>query len=139
MTIEERINEVVEARAKAKELKRQRDVLLEGWNMANQVLFDTLTQAGAEVAVAEDALREMAISTYSETGNKAVALGVGIRETKVYTYDSKEALRWAIEHKLALSLDKKAFEGYAKQEDFDFVTLTKEPTATIATELERVE
>ena len=45
------------------------------------------------------------------------------------------ALKWAIEHKLALQLDKKAFEGIAKQSPLDFVTSTTEIQATIASVL----
>ncbi len=139
MTITERINVVVEAREKARELKSQRDTLLEEWNKANQVLFDTLTQAGAEVAEAEDKLREMAVAQYAETGEKAVAPGIGIRVLSRLGYDSKEAMDWAIKHELALKLDTSAFEKIAKTSNLSFVIISEEPTATIATELAKVE
>ena len=137
--IKEQINAVVEAREKARELKSQRDTLLEEWNKANQVLFDTLTQAGAEVAEAEGKLREMAIEKYTETGEKTVAPGVGIRVMTRLGYGSTDAYDWAIEHKLALKLDSSAFEKIAKTSKLPFVTITEEPQATIATELEKVE
>lgn len=139
MTINEQINAVVEARGKARELKSQRDTLLEEWNKANQVLFDTLTQAGAEVAEAETKLREMALEVYAETKDKVVAPGIGIRVMSRLGYDSKEAMDWAMEHKLALKLDSSAFEKIAKTSNLPFVTISEEPQATIATELARVE
>lgn len=138
MTITEQINTLVEAREKARELKSQRDTLLEEWNKTNQVLFDTLTQAGAEVAEAEAQLRELAITEYTKTGNKTVAPGVGIRVMTRLSYDGKEAMDWAMEHKLALKLDSSAFEKIAKTSNLPFVTISEEPTATIATELVRV-
>jgi len=138
MTIGEHINAVVDAREKARELKSQRDTLLEEWNKANQVLFDTLTQAGAEVAGAEGKLREMALEVYAGTGDKAVAPGVGIRVMTKLSYDAKEALNWAMHHELALKLDSTAFEKIAKTNNIPFVTITEEPSATIATELVKV-
>jgi len=139
MTITEQINTLVEAREKARELKSQRDTLLEEWNKTNQVLFDTLTQAGAEVAEAEAQLRELAITEYTKTGNKTVAPGVGIRVMTRLSYDGKEAMDWAMEHKLALKLDSSAFEKIAKTSNLLFVITTEEPQATIATELVKVE
>lgn len=137
--LREQINTVVEAREKARELKRQRDVLLEEWNKANQVLFDTLTQAGAEVAEAEAKLRELALQSYAETGEKTVAPGIGIRVMSRLDYDTKVAMEWAMEHSLALTLDKKSFETFAKATPLEFVTISEEATATIATELVKVD
>uniref|UniRef100_A0A6M3J5B0 Uncharacterized protein n=1 Tax=viral metagenome TaxID=1070528 RepID=A0A6M3J5B0_9ZZZZ len=136
MELKELINEVVEARAKATELKSQRDALLEEWNKSNQELFDALTQAGAGVAIAETKLREKAIETYLKTLDKAVAPGVGIRVMTKLGYDSKEAMDWAVKHELALKLDTSAFEKIAKTNNLPFVTMSEEPTATIATNLE---
>lgn len=133
--VKEQINAVVEARKKARELKSQRDALLEEWNKANQELFDALTQAGAEVAEVEAKLRNLALISYEETGEKAVAPGVGIRVMSRLGYDSKEAMAWAMEHKLALKLDSSAFEKIAKTSNLPFVSITEEPQATISPQL----
>ena len=137
--LSELINAVVEARQIAKDLKSRRDFLLEEWNKAHQELFDTLTQAGAEVAVAETKLRELALLTYSETGDKAVAPGVGIRVMTRLSYEAQTAMEWAMEHKLALRLDSSVFEKIAKTSNLPFVIITEEPQTTIAAELARVE
>jgi len=134
--LEEQIKIVAEARQKATELKSQRDILLEAWNKANQELFDTLTQAGAEVAEVEAKLRELTLQAYAETGNKAPAVGVGIREVTKLSYDLKVAFDWAIEHTVALKLDTSTFEKIVKVDTPDFVKITTEPQATIATNLE---
>ena len=137
--LKEQIGIVVEARRKAMELKSQRDTLLEDWNKANQELFDALTQAGAEVAEVEQKLRELTLEDYALTGNKAPMLGVGIRERTVLTYDGKVAFDWAKAHKMALKLDVPSFEKIAKVSPPEFVKITTEPQATIATQLEAIE
>ena len=80
-------------------------------------------------------LRELTIKAYQDTGNKKPVDGVGIRELTKLDYDPKEALKWALEHRIALSLDKKTFEGFAKTTPLDFVAVTEELQATIATDL----
>lgn len=134
--LKEQIKVVVKARQKTMELKRQRDALLEDWNKANQGLFDALTQAGAEVAVVEAKLRELTLQAYAETGNKAPLPGVGIREVMKFEYDGKEALQWAIDHKMALKLDEVKFKNCVKADPPDFVNVITEPQATISPNLE---
>ena len=81
----------------------------------------------------------MALSTFSETQDKQVAPGVGIRVRTVLNYESKDAMDWAVKHELALKLDPSAFEKIAKTSNLPFVNITEEPTATLATELQAVE
>ena len=133
--LKEQIGVVAKARQKAVELKSRRDTLLEEWNKANQVLFDALTQAGAEVAEVEAKLRELTLQTFALTGNKQPALGVGIREVTKLEYDPQEALTWAIKYKMALKLDVPVFEKRAKASPPPFVKITQEPQATIAVNL----
>ena len=127
---------VAVARDNATRLKKQRDDLLEKWNNDNRELLDSLTQAGAGVAVEEATLRELALQAYQETGSKTPVDGVGIREMTRLEYNPVTALAWATEHRIALALDKKSFEGIAKTTPLGFVMVTKEPQATIATNLE---
>jgi len=136
--LEAQIKVVAEARVKASELKEKRDTLLEEWNKANQELFDDLTQAGAEVAEVEAKLRELTLQAYQETGSKTPARGVSVKIFQTLDYDPKEALKWAMAHQIALSLDKKSFEGFAKATPLEFVSLTEEPRAQIATDLSLV-
>jgi len=131
------IKVVVDARQVAVSLKVLRDNLLAEWNKEHQELLDSLTQAGADVAVSESTLRELTLRAYAETGSKAPVEGVGIREMTVLSYDSRVAFDWAKAHKIALKLDTNAFEKIAKADPPDFVKITTEPQATIATKLEK--
>lgn len=126
---------VAGAREKVTKLKQQRDVLLEAWAKNNQGLLDDLTQAGANVAVLEQVLRNMTLRVFLETGNKSPVKGVGIREMTRIEYDTAVALSWALEHKMAVKLDVSAFEKIAKTSPMGFVNIWQEPQATIATDL----
>jgi len=132
------IKVVAEAREKASVLKQRRTELLDEWNKANQELLDTLAQAGADVAVAEQELRDMTLLAFYQTGDKVPVKGVGIREMTKLEYDAGVAFNWALEHKMAVKLDVSAFEKIAKASPMDFVKIRQEPIATIATDLSSV-
>lgn len=129
------IKTVVGAREKVSTLKQRRNDLLEEWNRANQELLDALTQSGADVAIAEQELREMTLLAFYQTGDKAPVKGVGIREMTKLEYDAGVAYSWAIEHRIAVKLDVSAFEKIAKASPLEFVKVYQEPIATIATDL----
>lgn len=139
--LKEQINLVVVARRLAQEASANRAEAYQSWFDLYQHLFDNENNAKVACQEAEAQLREMALSTYAITGDKAVAPGIGIRELTKLNYDAGVAFNWAIEHKLALKLDVSAFEKMVKANplSFDFVSITEEPTATIATELAKVE
>jgi len=137
--LKEQINAVVEARAKAREANCLRMAEYNKWAEVNQMLIDNEKSTKCDQDLAEIKLREMAVETYLTTQDKAVAPGVGIRVMSRLDYDAKEAMGWAMEHKLALKLDSSVFEKIAKTSNLPFVTIFEELTATIATELVRVE
>ena len=137
--LREQINIVVEARGKVKEATKLRVSAYQEFVEANQPLLDNESNAKTACEEAETILRNLALISYAETGEKAVAPGIGIRVMSRLGYDVKEAMAWALDHKLALKLDSSAFEKIAKTSDLPFVTTTEEPQATIATELEKVE
>ena len=85
---------------------------------------------------AETALRALAVDIFRRTGQKTVHPGVKIREEPQLTYDPKRALAWAMEHRMALTLDAKAFEKIAKAAHLPFVQVSVEPQATLATRFE---
>ena len=138
MTIAEQINAVVEARKRMQGATLLRKEAYERWAEENDHLFVLEKNTKETCQEAETKLRELAVETYLKTLDKAVAPGVGIRVLSKLNYDSKAAFNWAIEHKLALKLDEKKFADYAKDGTMDFVIITEEPQATIATELEPV-
>lgn len=89
-----------------------------------------------ELTIAETRLRGEALLIYEkDMTNKQVAPGIVIKETTQIGYDRKKAFDWALEHKIALSLDEKAFEKIAPTANLDWVICLKVPKATIATDL----
>lgn len=134
--LQEQIKVVARARQRVEVLVATKSDRMARWEEDNKDLLDANADATKYVAEMETLLRELTLQAYAETGNKAPAVGVGIREVTVLTYDGKVAFDWAKAHKMALQLDKKAFEKIAKADPPDFVKITTEPQATIATELE---
>ena len=137
--LRELINLVVEVREKAQEAITKRTEALQSWQEANKQLYTNENDAKTACQIAEDALRFLALQSYAKTGEKSVAPGIGIRLMTRLAYEDKEAMSWAMEHKLALKLDFSAFEKIAKTSDLPFVSITEEPSATIATVLNKVE
>ena len=137
--IEKQINLVVVARGVARETNCQRVAAYNVWVEANQHILNLESDAKSACQEVEAQLREMALSIFAETQDKQVAPGIGIRVRQALAYDENEAMEWAIKHTLALKLDSSAFEKIAKTNNLPFVTISEEPTATIATELQVIE
>ena len=133
--LEKQIKVVVEARRAYDRGCDAKKITYQDWQDANSTLLSCLLETEQRVKDAETLLRELTLQAYAETGNKTPAVGVGIRERTVLTYDGKVAFDWAKAHKMALKLDTRAFEKIAKADTPDFVKITTEPQATIATEL----
>lgn len=131
----EQIRVVVEARELVRKLKNEKRDLLERWEQNNKELLYQIDLQGAWLADEETELRDRTLKAYAETGNKAPAVGVGVREVTSYTYDPAVAFKWATEHNLALMLDEPAFKKIAKASPLVFVTETVTPQAIIAWEL----
>ena len=110
----------------------------EKWETEKQEQIMAVKSTQCDVELAEIKLRELTLKAYAETGNKSPAAGVGIREITILNYDSKIAFDWAKAHKMALKLDTEAFKKIAKADPPDFVKITTEPQATIATDLSKV-
>lgn len=94
-----------------------------------------LQDAKARTELAERNVKESALASYRETGDKKPLVGA---EVKVFTkleYAEPDALAWAQNTGLCLTLDKKAFEKVAKASQLPFVREVEEPRVTIATDL----
>ncbi len=137
--LKDQIKVVVLARQRAQEASDAKTASRLKWENQNQRLLGRVVATAEEVIEKEFKLRELTLEAYAETGNKAPVMGVGIRERTVLTYDNKVAFDWAKAHKMALKLDGTAFEKIAKVDPPDFVKITTEPQATIATQLEVVD
>jgi len=136
--LELQVKVVAQARQEAQSLSDQKKALYDEFQTLHADFFGDVVVATTKVSEAEDKLRDLTIQAYQSTGNKAPAFGVGIRELTKLEYEPKLAFRWALEHKMALSLDKKSFESIAKTTPLEFVKVTTEPQATIATDLSKV-
>ena len=120
-----------EAQARVKALRAQFEADIEPLVEAAQVA----AQACAE---SEEAARALTVALYEATGNKAPAEGAAIRLTTKLAYDDADALAWAKQTGMALipeSVDRKALEKIAKASPLPFVTVTQEPSATLASDL----
>lgn len=134
--LKNQIQVVVEARGNAEKVM---DIVAASsalWEQENREIIE-VRNAFIELRIeAEATLRELTLQAYAETKDKAPAPGVGIREITKLDYDPRQALTWAANHGMALKLDVGAFEKIAKVSPFVFVTISTEPQATIATNLE---
>ena len=112
-------------------------LIRERFETEHAALIADLTAANSAAAIAEAELRRLALESYASTGNKKPGPGVAIRVVTRLEYDAGAATQWAYEHRTALTLDRKAFEGIAKSGSIgpDIVKRVKEATATIATDL----
>ncbi len=133
--LEEQIKVVARVRQQSQVMAAKRKALYDEFISKHTEFFADVATAASKVNETEDKLRELTLQAYAETGNKAPAPGVGIRERTVLTYDNKIAFDWAKAHKMALKLDTSAFEKIAKADTPDFVKVSTEAIATIATEL----
>ena len=134
--LREQIKVVVEARQREGKFKELKSSAYADWENTNRALIESCVVANQQTIESEAKLRELTLQAYAETGNKAPALGVGIRERTILNYDNKVAFDWAKAHKMALKLDTSAFEKIAKADPPDFVKISTEPQATIATNLD---
>ena len=133
--LEKQIELVRDARIKAEEASGVKRAAYEKWQQDSVQIIESAESTKELVLVEEEKLRELTIEAFKETGSKKPAEGVGIRETINYIYESKDAFGWAMEHKMAVKLDEKAFKDIAKVTPLDFVTKTTSFQVPIATDL----
>lgn len=114
------------------------------YTAACNALFEQWKQDNAELLAEHDHIIEKAGSVESELKiaikdayvadptRKTVAPGLSVRITKRPLYEVEKAFQWALNHKLALKLDNKAFEKIAvSASDVDFITYNEEITTVI--------
>lgn len=129
------IKKVHEARLKAAEARSEIVRLREKWEDTMTPKMDVAQELYIARDAAEAILKVMTLKAYEETKSKTPAPGVGIREASRLAYSDRLAFGWAVEHQMALQLDKKEFEKIARATPLDFVHIEMEPQATIATDL----
>jgi len=97
--------------------------------------LDLIRGYSEQIEIIETEIKNVALEKYQETGEKKLDFGIGIRVMSKLGYDSDIALKWGLEHSMALTLDKKAFEKIAKVNKLDFVEYREEAIATIPREI----
>lgn len=96
---------------------------------------DLVAALKASIQASEAGIRMTAEGMALETGIMKPAAGVEVKRLKSHTIDEGPALEWAIAHRLALALDRKAIEKIAQATPLPFVTVHEVPKAFIATDL----
>ena len=138
MVLEVETKMVHGARMALKSLQGDFDMKLALFHEETQELHAEMEAARQTIAALETELREAAVGIFTETGEKQVAPGIGIRETTEASFDSGKALEWARANaSYMLQLNTKAFVSFAKEAKPppEFVTITHPATATIARDL----
>jgi len=131
----EQIQSVAEARERVRIATEMRQTSYVEWQNENQHLLDNETHTKETLSAKETLLRELTIAAYHQTGNKKPAEGINVKIFEVLSYNEEEAMNWAIQHQVALKLDKPIFEKIAKVDKPSFVKISEEPRAQIAKEL----
>ena len=98
------------------------------------------TEKRQRLAELTDQLRASVVTEYDAdpSQGKTIIGGVKVTTPTIILYDDADALAWAKEHKLFISLDKRAFDGYCKSAPDaapDFVRVMTKTTASIPTDL----
>ena len=135
LTLQEQVVAVARLRNTERSLALAIGLAREAWEDRNRVEIDNYNAVLAAKNLAEEALRARAVEEYNLTGKKKPAPGIEIKVFTRLSYEPPAALAWAIDHKLALQLNKASFDKIAKDNPMDFVALTQEARALIATDL----
>lgn len=125
--------DLVKLQEKMDELSGLKDTLKlkrDAFDEENKALLLEISLLDVDILKMQDVIREQAKAEYLITDNKKLLGGIGIRVISSLIYDKTDALKWAKEHSLCLSLDKRAFDKIAKSQDLDFVTKKEETTVT---------
>jgi len=113
------------ARKKYKKLSDEFAEKSAEWEASVADLMQQVLDAKVAMLDAENSLRETAIASYEADpgGGKHLPFGVIIRSTKTLCYSLDEATSWALEHRIAITLNKRAFEKIAKASPPPFVEI----------------
>jgi len=111
-------------------LKEEKKIIQDKFLEENKVLFNNIKLIEDEVHWLKEKVGNNCLQEYTISKNKTFYGGIKIKEYSNIEYDEKEALKWAKEKDMFLSLDKKAFEKAVDSLDLEFVTVSKQPKVT---------
>ena len=131
---------VADARRKSLALRAELHLRQTEFDAAHADLIAAVKSSGEVVALAENVAEAALVGHYRRTGKLSPTPGGSVKLYVVLSYLPGAALGWAKEKQMALipeQLDVKAFEKLAKVTPLPFVTITKEPKAAIASDLDK--
>lgn len=139
---------LAKARAEVQEARDRWAELKADFEEQNRDALNRLQAATIRSEQLDQQARASTLDLYGlDPTNKNPVPGVSVKLFTVCEYDPKIALAWAVSHRIALALDVKTFEGYAKVSSATnrlfadglegIVTIKEEPRAQIATDLAR--
>jgi len=140
MIIEEQIEQYGKTLHALRTVERELTVKLNEakllFDLDNIATINALNTAKTGRVECEAQLREVILSAYQLTDSKHFIAGDIRNETEVTVTDTKAALAWAIEHKMALALDTKQATALAKTGmEIPGVTVSQVAKATIKSDL----
>ena len=140
MSLDQRVRQVHLLRTELAERKASVKQLREEWESKHSPILATVRNAEVRLGEHETELRQAVLRDYGVTGEKKPTPGVEVKIFETLAYEDADAFAWANEHGIALSLDKRVFEGIAKGaagNDMDFVTKGDEARVQIAQDLNK--
>jgi len=97
-------------------------------------LINLCETADRQESEAEQLLREFAVSSYRQTGEKNLDGNVSVRITAKLSYETSDAVAWAEKNApvmIVRNIDKKAFESLPGTADLEFVRKIDSVTAVL--------
>lgn len=134
--MKEELIKLRDLREQMESLKVKKQAAYNKYLLDNDELFKEIINAETQLTETGDHIKELAMVEYQETGEKKLKYGVGIRVFKKLEYEELDAIAWAKEHNMALSLDKTSFEKIARADPMDFVKINEVPQATLPFKIE---
>ena len=143
------------ARKEADKVRSDYNEAFEKFKEQNKDLIAKLVSVGASLDTADKTLRDLTLEEWNrrcacvtpafpEKPDKQIVPGVEIKMRTVVKYNPTTAFNWAIDHKLALQLDKVVFEttmrNFHRLESAvpEFVEFEEQPVPYIAVDFSKV-
>ena len=103
----------------------------EEFEKENNIIIQNIKDSNEIINSYKETIKTQALEEYKQNIScKKLYGGIGIRVGTDINYDEKLAFKWAEEHKLCLTLDKKEFDKIAKTQEIEFVTKEEKITVT---------
>lgn len=107
---------------KQKPLDEQIQNLRDAFEKSNAELIQLTENAKERAETADNELRSAILEAF-DGENKQLGDGMSVRVNKSFKYDDKDAVEWALEHKMPnlLTINKTKFKKLAAIQEFNFV------------------